>query len=81
MIKIEVGIEGMGCEVCENRIKDAISKNFAVKKVTASHKNKNAEIIAEEEIDKDAITGVIEKEGFQVTSYTSGPYKKFGLFG
>lgn len=80
MIKIEVGIEGMGCEVCENRVKDAITKNFKVKKVSASHKSKNAEIITEE-IDKDALKSVIENEGFQVTSYTSGPHKKFGLFG
>lgn len=81
MNKIVLGIEGMGCEVCEGKVKAAIESKYKVKKVTASAKEKNTVIITEEDIDKDAVAELIKNAGFSVTSFTSAPYKKMGIFG
>ena len=47
MFKTTVGIEGMMCGMCEAHVNDAIRKAFDVKKVKASRKDNNAEIISE----------------------------------
>ena len=81
MQKITVGIEGMMCGMCEAHINDAIRNAFAVKKVKASRSRKEAEIVAEEDLEEQALRAVIEQTGYTMTSYHTEPYKKKGLFG
>ena len=38
MYQTTVKIDGMMCGMCESHINDVIRQNFAVKKVTSSHK-------------------------------------------
>ncbi|MBE6929454.1 MAG: ATPase P [Ruminococcaceae bacterium] len=82
MVRIIVGIDGMACEMCEAHVNDTIRKNFQVQKVKSSHRKKEAEIIAEAEIDAEAIKKAITPLGFTVTDVKSEPYEKksFSLF-
>ena len=81
MVKITLGIEGMMCNMCEAHTNDAIRNNFKVKKVTSSHKENKTEIIAPEEIPKEALEKTISETGYKLTSYKSETYEKKGLFG
>lgn len=81
MIKTVLGIEGMACGMCESHINDAIRKNFKVKKVTSSRKDRQTVIISEDELDADQIKNVIGQTGYDFVSIESGPYVKKGLFG
>lgn len=81
MIKTVLGIEGMACGMCESHINDAIRKNFKVKKVTSSRKDRQTVIISEDELDADQIKNVIGQTGYDLVSIESGPYVKKGLFG
>ena len=83
MVKMIVGIDGMMCNMCEAHVNDAIRNKFKVKKVTASHTAKNAEIIAEEPLDEAALKAVIDETGYTMTSFACEPCEKkgFSLFG
>ena len=67
MIKTTVKVDGMMCGMCESRIKETIRGSFAVKKVTASRKKKEAVILSAEPIDEKKL-----KEAIDATGYTSG---------
>lgn len=79
MIKTVLSVKGMACEGCENRVKDIISKEYKVKKVTASFKKGEVEIISEDAIDKSDIKTRIEAAGFEVISVNDEPYEKKGF--
>lgn len=81
MIKTTLEIEGMACGMCENHINEAIRTKFNVKKVKASHKKKNCEIISESSLDAEALKSVIKETGYDLISISEEPYKKKGLFG
>lgn len=76
MVKINLGIDGMMCGMCEAHVNDAIRNNFKVKKVSASHTTHFAEIISETEIPQEELKKVIEQTGYKLTSYDSEPYEK-----
>jgi copper chaperone CopZ len=80
MVKIVLNVEGMMCGMCESHINDAVRSAFPVKKVTSSHAKGETVILAEQEIDGDALRKVIDKTGYTVTSVTSEPYEKKGFF-
>ena len=81
MYQITLKIDGMACGMCESHVNDAIRAKFPVKKVTSSHSKGESVILTEQEIGEDALRGVIEPTGYQVTGYISAPYEKKGLFG
>ena len=81
MYQITLKIDGMACGMCESHVNDAIRAKFPVKKVTSSHSKGESVILTEQEIGEDALRGVIEPPGYQVTGYISAPYEKKGLFG
>ena len=81
MVKVTAKVEGMMCGMCEAHVNDAVRNAFDVKKVTSSHKNGETVIISENEIDEAKLTETIGETGYTVTSVTSEPYKKKGLFG
>jgi hypothetical protein len=82
MYKTIVGIDGMICSMCEAHINDAVRKAFSVKKVSSSHKRKQAEILSEEYIDEESLRSVINETGYRVLSVMTEPYEKknFRLF-
>jgi copper chaperone CopZ len=73
----------MMCGMCESHVNDEVRKNFAVSKVSSSHKNGTTEIISDEQLDEAKLREVIEATGYKVLSSTSEPYEKkgFSLFG
>lgn len=79
MVKITLKIDGMACGMCEAHVNDAVRKSFKVKKVTSSHSKGKTEIIAENEIDKTALSDAIEKSGYHVLSVETEPYEKKGF--
>lgn len=81
MVKTTLKIEGMACSMCESHINEAVRRVCKVKKVTSSHRKGLTEIISEEAPDEAALRKAIEAAGYQLTSVTSEPYVKKGLFG
>ena len=81
MLKITAGVEGMRCGMCEAHVNDAVRKAFPVKKVTSSHTKNQTVILSEQPIDEQALRDAIGATGYRVTSFTSAPYEKKGLFG
>ncbi len=81
MVKITVGIDGMMCGMCESHVNEAVRNHFKVKKVTASHTDKNAVILAEQEIPRDELEAVIKETGYDFVDMTVEPYEKKKLFG
>ena len=81
MVKITVGVEGMQCGMCEAHVNDAVRKAFPVKKVTSSHTKNQTVILSEQPVGERALRDVIRQAGYEMTSFTSGPYEKKGLFG
>ena len=70
MIKTVLGIEGMGCAMCEAHINDAIRKNFQVKRVKSSRRKKTCVIESEEPLDMQKVKSVITALGYNMVSYS-----------
>ena len=81
MLKITARVDGMQCGMCEAHVNDAVRKAFDVKKVTSTHTKNQTVILSEQPIDEQALRDVINRTGYEVTSLTSEPYEKKGLFG
>lgn len=79
MVKITLDIDGMACGMCEAHINDAVRQQFAVKKVTSSHKTGKTEILAESAPDTEKLRAVIEATGYRITNIQSEPYEKKGF--
>ena len=83
MVKTVLGIDGMMCPMCEAHVNDAIRKEFNVKKVESSRKDKKTEIISETELDSEKIKEVIAATGYTLLGIETEPYEKkgFSIFG
>ena len=83
MVKTILGIDGMMCPMCEAHMNDAIRKEFNVKKVESSRKDKKTEIISETELDSEKIKEVIAATGYTLLGIETEPYEKkgFSIFG
>ena len=80
MVKTVLKIDGMMCGMCEAHMNDLIRKNFKVKKVTSSAKDGETVIISDAELDIPWAKKEIKDIGYELISYTSGPYEKKGFF-
>lgn len=80
MYQITLGIDGMMCAMCESHINDAVRNAFPVKKVSSSHGKGQTVILSETEIPEAELRPVIDKTGYELTSYVCAPYEKKGLF-
>ena len=81
MIQYTIAVEGMACSMCEAHINDAVRKAFPVKKVTSSRSKKETTVIAETELDEDALRAAISATGYEVGEIRKEPWAKKGLFG
>lgn len=79
MIKITVDVAGMACGMCEAHINDAVRQNFAVQKVTSSHRKGKTEILTQSSIPEEQLKTVIEKTGYTVTGIHTGSLEKKGV--
>ena len=66
MWKYTVHVEGMMCGMCESHVNDAVRKAFPVKKVTSSRSRNETTVIAETELDEDALRTAISATGYEV---------------
>ena len=62
-------------------VNDAVRRAFVVKKVTSSRSKGETTVIAEQQLDKDALGSTIAATGYQVGQITEEPWEKKGLFG
>ena len=74
MEKVTLTIDGMMCGMCESHICDAIRKNFEVKKVTASHKKKEAVVLTDLPLPKAQMKKVLGALGYTLVDMRSEPY-------
>lgn len=81
MWKYTVQVDGMMCGMCESHVNDAVRKAFPVKKVTSSRSKKETTVIAETELDENALRTAISATGYEVGEIRKEPWEKKGLFG
>ncbi len=79
MLKITLKIDGMSCGMCESHVNDFVRQSANVKSVKSSHKRGQTEIIADGEIDVEAVTRKLATGGYRVLSVDSEPYEKKGF--
>lgn len=61
-----IKVDGMVCTGCENRIQNALTTIYGVKKVVANHKTGIVIITSKEEVEEKALKEKIEDIGFKV---------------
>ena len=81
MWKYTIEVKGMMCGMCETHTNEAIRKAFPVKKVTSSHTKEETVIVAEQELDENALQKTIAALGYDMGTVSKEPYQKKGLFG
>ena len=62
-------------------VNDAVRKAFPVKKVTSSRSRNETTVIAETELDEEALRSAISDTGYEAGEIRKEPYVKKGLFG
>lgn len=70
MNKYILGIDGMGCGMCEMHVEEAIRKAIIIKKVKASHFKNNAVVFTELNLGEEDFIKALEDSGYRVTSFT-----------
>ena len=80
MQKIILSVEGMACGMCEAHMNDAIRRDFKVKKVTSSHKEKRTEIESELPLDRAALQKTVEDTGYTLLDVSVEEVEKKGFF-
>lgn len=80
MLRYTVEVDGIMCGMCEAHVNEAIRREFAVKKVTTSHKKKETVILTEEELDEEKLKKAIASLGYDMGKVKKEPYQKKGLF-
>ena len=81
MWKYTAQVDGMMCGMCESHVNDAVRKSFPVKKVTSSRSKKENTVIAETDLDEEALRSAISDTGYEAGEIRKEPYVKKGLFG
>ena len=66
MWKYTVEVRGMMCAMCESHVNDAVRRTFPVKKVTSSRSKKETTVLADTELDEDALRAAISATGYEV---------------
>lgn len=66
MKELILKVEGMHCEGCENRIKNALSIIDNIDEVTANHNDKTVIIKSNDEVNEEEIKEILNDLGFEV---------------
>ncbi len=80
MNKYILGIDGMGCGMCEVHVEEAITKNLKVKRANASHLKNELVVITELDLVEDDFHKILDPTGYRITSFekTEAVKKFFG---
>lgn len=68
VVTTTLNIEGMHCEGCTNRVKNALSDIQGIKEINVSLENKQAVIKSKKEIDPEMLKFIITELGFELKS-------------
>lgn len=66
MKEIKIKVNGMVCEGCENRVKNALSTIDGIESIEASHKTGIVTVMSSKEIERSVIEERINDLGFEV---------------
>lgn len=81
MLKIIMEVEGMHCQMCENRVNNAVKAVAAPQSISSSAKDNCTEFVVSQAPDEAAVRAAVEDMGFSVKGYSVEEYKKgFSLF-
>ncbi len=69
MNKYILGIDGMGCGMCEIHVEEAITKKMKVNKAKASHIKNNLIVITEENLSEEDFKKMLDPTGYRITSF------------
>lgn len=70
MNKYILGIDGMGCGMCEMHVEEAIRKAIKIKKVKASHFKNNVVVFTESNLDEEDFLRALDNTGYRITSFS-----------
>ena len=80
MIETTLGIDGMMCGMCEAHVNDAIRKHFPVKSAKSNRRKGQCVVVSDEPLDETRVHEVIAATGYELTSISSRPHQRRGLF-
>lgn len=66
MKELNMKVEGMVCNGCENRVQNAVKQIEGVESVVADYKTATVKVITAENVDENLIKEKIEDIGFEV---------------
>ncbi len=66
MKEIELKVDGMSCEGCENRIQKTLKEIDGIERVVADHVKKTVKISLVSDVEIDTLKETIEDLGFEV---------------
>ena len=69
MNKYILGIDGMGCGMCEMHVEEIVRKEFKIKKIKASHIKNNVVVFTELELNEEEFKRVLDPTGYRLTSF------------
>lgn len=68
MGRTQLSVSGMACNGCEQNVETALASLEGVNRVTADHERDTVEIVAEEDLDEDAVRDAVEQAGYDVVA-------------
>lgn len=85
MYKTTLVVDGMMCGMCEQHVREALQKAFeqhrvAVKKITASRKQRLVTVLAEQPVEERTLRSAIQATGYDTGEYRSAPDEEKGFF-
>ena len=81
MVKVIMEVEGMHCQMCENRVNNAVKALVTPQSISSSAKDCRTEFVVTEAPDEAAVRAAVEDMGFEVKGYKVEDHKKgFSLF-
>ena len=66
MKELELKVEGMMCNGCENRVKNSVGNIEGVEKVEASYETGLVKVFLNKDVDENVIKETIEDIGYEV---------------
>lgn len=70
MNKYILGIDGMGCGMCEMHVEEEVSKHLKIKKAKANHIKNTLLVFSEENYTIEDFKNVLDPTGYKITSFT-----------
>ena len=66
MTAVKMKIEGMMCQHCEARVKNALESVSGVERAVVSHADGDAEVFCDDSVSKSALKQSVENAGYTV---------------